>query len=477
MPESQTNVVWETLLDLSGEGPLHERLALVLRGLIRSGTLADGAALPPSRALAQDLGCSRWVVTEAYSQLAIEGYLTARTGSATRVRAGVGTSTAATSTPVAAGGRRPRLDLAPGVADLRAFPRTRWVEATRRLLAELPADDLALADPGGHPLLRRGLGDYLRRSRAVEPAGAQVFVTAGAGAGVEWLARKLRAAGHTALAVEEPSWPILPELARQAGLEVIAVPVDDQGLEVSRLHALSGVRAVLLTPAHQFPTGVAMSAQRRAEVIAWAKERDGVVIEDDYDAEFRYDRKPVAALQALAPAHVVLLGSLSKSLAAAVGLGWMVAPPQYAPGVEPGAAPFTPGVLTQLVVAELLASGAYERHVRTQRTRLRRRRDALVLALQTQLPEARLAGLAAGMHLLLDLPGPVSAAEVVQQAAARGLALVPLDRYRGTAAHGADGLPPREALVLGYGNIADARVAEAVRLLAQVVSQVRVRRN
>ncbi|MBZ2198279.1 MocR-like pyridoxine biosynthesis transcription factor PdxR [Occultella gossypii] len=475
MGEIQTDLAWETLLDLEREsGPLHVRLTTAIRTVVTSGVIPDGAALPPSRALARDLGCSRWAVTEAYAQLAMEGYLTSRSGSVTRVRSGVAAAApAGTRSHVHDGAARLPYDLAPGVADVRAFPRSRWVEATRRMLAELPATDLASAIPGGHPRARHVLAAYLRRSRTVDTTAATLVVTTGAGSAMEWLAPRLAAAGHRRIAIEEPSWPVLPDLARRAGLATVPIAVDSDGLAVDRLQQLHDVRAVLLTPAHQFPTGVAMSPSRRAEVTAWARERNGIVVEDDYDAEFRYDRKPSAALQALDPAHVVLLGSLSKSLSSAVGLGWLVGPPALVDDVTaPGGAPLTPGVLTQLTVAEMIERGWYERHLRAVRTGLRRRRDAFVDALARHLPGCSVTGLAAGMHLVLELPPGVVADDVVTRAGARGVAVVSLGRYqRVPAAPDDHGEPPPQALVLGYGNLADARVDDAVGRLAAVIAR------
>ncbi|ACQ78310.1 transcriptional regulator, GntR family with aminotransferase domain [Beutenbergia cavernae DSM 12333] len=474
MGASQTDLAWDTLVDLApaggDTGPLHVRLTSALRSLIASGVVPDGAALPPSRTLARDLGCSRWAVTEAYAQLAVEGYLTARSGSVTRVRSGVAPPASPPAAMLDDVARRAPYDLAPGVADLRAFPRHRWVEATRTVLSALPADDLARAVPGGHPRTRRLLAEYLRRSRAVDTGAAALVVTAGAGSAMGWLARRLVAAGHTRLAVEEPSWPVLPDLARRAGLETVPIAVDDDGLCVDDLRAHPDVRAVLLTPAHQFPTGAAMSPVRRAEVTAWARERDGVVIEDDYDAEFRYDRKPVAALQALDPQHVVLLGSLSKSLSSAVGLGWLVGPTALLADVaEPGGAPPTPGVLTEQIVAEMIERGWYERHLRSVRTGLRRRRDALVAALGRRLPDCPVSGLAAGMHLVLRLPADVRAADVVARAAELDVGVVPMSRYLGGGVAGHGGVARSDQLVLGYGNLADSRVEDAVARLAVAV--------
>ncbi len=301
------------------------------------------------------------------------------------------------------------------------------------------------------------------------------MLTHGATHGMALVAAALVAAGHRRLLVEDPSWPVLRDVARRAGLEPVPVPVDDGGADVDALvaaSARSGARAALLTPAHQFPTGVALAPERRQRVVAWARDVDGLVVEDDYDAEFRYDRRPVAALQRLDPGRVLLLGSLSKTLAPGFGTGWAVVPPRWREALSRAArdAPPGPSVVDQLTFARLLEGGAYDRHLRATRVRYRRRRDALVAALGRELPGADVRGLAAGLHLLLVL-GPNAtdaadvpdAADVVREAAARDVAVVDLRRYQARPADRS------RTLVVGYGNLADARVDEAVALLAQAV--------
>jgi GntR family transcriptional regulator/MocR family aminotransferase len=444
--EIQTNLHAES-------GPLHVRLTSALRGAIRSGRLVDGAKLPPSRVLAADLGCSRWVVTQAYEQLVAEGYLRARPGSATRVRwpaAVAGPPARVPDTPVP-----PRYDLAPGLPDLRTFPRRRWAEAIRTALADAPDAELGYPVPGGHPLLRAVLADYLTRARGAIAAAEDVSVCAGVTDGVGRLCRGLRAAGHTAIAVEDPGWGRLRVVAAAAGLATVPVPVDGSGMDVT---GLPDVRAVIVTPAHHFPTGTVLAPGRRAALVDWARRVDGLIVEDDYDAEFRYDRRPVATVQGMAPDRVALFGSLSKTLSPALGIGWAVAPPRWSDALraEPG-----PSTVDQLALAHLVRSGGYERHLRAARHRYRARRDALVDAVRTRLPPASISGVAAGLHLLLDLPGGQPAA-VVDRAAQAGLAIADLAWYRVR--------PGSPGLVLGYGNLADSAVPAAVELLAAAVT-------
>jgi len=274
----------------------------------------------------------------------------------------------------------------------------------------------------------------------------------------------LRAAGIGAVAVEDPGWHRLRAAAATAGLRVAPTRVDRDGLRVGDLDADPAVRAVIVSPTHQFPTGVVLSAERRGALLAWARRVDGLVLEDDYDAEFRYDRRPVGTMQGTDPSRVVLLGSLSKTLSPALGIGWMVTPPAW---VEPFRAPgrlVGPSTLDQLAFAAFLQAGDHDRHLRAARKRYRQRRDRLVRALTERLPDARLLGVAAGLHLLVHLDGAVDAAAVVALAGAAGVRVANLDTYR----VGGDAAGP--GLVLGYGNLADGQVEEAVALLAGIVA-------
>ncbi|KAA6197802.1 PLP-dependent aminotransferase family protein, partial [Streptomyces parvus] len=287
----RTGPAWGTFLELADPtgGPLHTRLARALRDAVADGRLAAGSTLPASRVLAADLRCSRWVVTEAYAQLVAEGYFEARSGSATRVRAHAGT--AATRHPGAGPARwTPRFDLLPGIPDLRAFPRKRWADMVRAATTELTWDELGYPDAAGLPRLRRQLASYLARGRGARVEPEQLVVCAGTLDGVLRLCRTLRAAGHARVAIEDPGWTQLRLTVAAAGLTPVPVPVDGQGLRVDLLRREAAVRAVIVAPAHQFPTGVVLTPARRAELADWAREVDGLIMEDDYDAEFRYDR-------------------------------------------------------------------------------------------------------------------------------------------------------------------------------------------
>ncbi|GIF77140.1 MocR-like pyridoxine biosynthesis transcription factor PdxR [Asanoa siamensis] len=458
----QTNLAWATLLDLApGAGPAHQRLARALRAAIRDGRLPTGAAVPPSRALAEELGCSRWVVTEAYGQLVTEGYLAARVGSATRV--------AWTPDDPPRGTRPPRprapaarYDLAPGLPDVRAFPRRRWADAVGAVTRTVSVADLGLPDPRGHPAARRTIAEYLRRSRGAVATPDTVTICAGITDGVARIARALRRLGVDAVAVEEPGWPRLRAAVEGAGVAVRPVPVDAEGL---RVDGLDGVRAVVVGAAHQFPSGTVLSPARRAALLRWARAVDGFVVEDDYDAEFRYDRRPIAAMQGLDPGRVALLGSVSKTLSPALGLGWLVAPGVLAAAADPVTA--APPVLDQLALATFVDRGWYDAHLRAARRRFRTRRDLLLAALARAVPEGAVDGTAAGLHVLLRLPSGVDAPAVVRAAARAGLSLMALDDYRAVPP-----VTPTPVLVLGYGNLADSEIEPAVAVLRATLDRV-----
>ncbi|MFI2041302.1 PLP-dependent aminotransferase family protein [Streptomyces bottropensis] len=469
MQVSQTNLAGDLLLNLGhpSNGPLHERVKRALRSAIRGGRIEVGTALPPSRQLAADLGCSRWAVTEAYSQLVAEGYLEARSGSATRVRWSNAPDTAS-ERPVTRRAPAVHFDLAPGLPDLRAFPRRRWAEAVRTQVTHAAFTELGYPPPGGHIRLRRLLAEYLGRSRGVSATPQDVTVCTSVTDGVRRICHALRVNGIAAVGCEEPGWTRLREVVRAAGLDPVPIRTDDGGLRIDDLARHTGLRAVLTAPAHQFPLGTVLVPERRAALLDWARQVDGVVLEDDYDAEFRYDRRPVAAIQGMDPSRVVLLKSLSKTLSPALGIGWIVAPPRWAHQLnQTDQAATQPSTLDQLAFAALLESGAYDRHLRACRQRYRNRRDALVQALAQQLPSAPVSGIAAGLHLIVRLPATVDTAAVVTAAATRSLRVADLADYHATDDHADHGL------VLGYGNLADSTVNEAVRHLHDAIEESR----
>jgi GntR family transcriptional regulator/MocR family aminotransferase len=362
----------------------------------------------------------------------------------------------------------PRIDLAPGLPDLRAFPLGRWVSALRSVASSLPYTELGYPDATGHPRLRQVLAEYLTRVRGALADPAHVTVCRGVADATGHLCQALRAAGIGAVAVEDPGWHRLREAAATAGLRVVPTRVDNHGLQVGDLDHDPAVRAVIVSPTHQFPTGVVLTAERRGALLDWARRVDGLILEDDYDAEFRYDRRPVGTMQGTDRSRVVLLGSLSKTLSPALGIGWVVTPPAWTEPLRATTGRLAwPSTLDQLAFAAFLEAGAYDRHLRAARKRYRLRRDRLVRALAERLPDTHLLGVAAGLHLLVHFDDAVDCAAVVTRAAASGMRVANLDTYRCRD----DATGP--GLVLGYGNLADGQLDEAVVLLATAVAESR----
>ncbi|MBW8806293.1 MAG: PLP-dependent aminotransferase family protein [Catenulisporales bacterium] len=439
-------------------GRLVEQLVAGLRDGIRAGRIAGGTVLPPSRQLAAELRLSRGIVVEAYQQLVAEGYLLSRTGAGTWVAGGH--SVAAAPEPRPAGAEpEPEFDLTPGRPDLAAFPRTAWVAALRRVLSDLPHVELGYGDPGGVPRFREEIAGYLRRVRAADATPDRVVAINGSSQGLALGLQALYELGHRVLAVEDPSAVRPRRLLSASGMTLVGVPVDDAGLVVSELRRTDAT-VVFAGPAHQYPTGVVLAPSRRAELIAWARAVDGTILEDDYDAEFRYDRDPVGCLQGMAPDRVLYLGTASKSLAPSLRLGWAVAPPHLVARMRQIRENSDLGgsVLDHLAMAHLIAEGAYDRHLRTVRRRYRQRRDALVGTLATEAPHWKVRGVAAGLHVLVDLPPSSDEEALVMAAEARGVRMQPLAPLRFA--------PGPPGIVLGYAGLAPGRLAEAARRLA-----------
>ncbi|MEU5797863.1 PLP-dependent aminotransferase family protein [Streptomyces sp. NPDC047813] len=461
MAESWATLGVDLHLEPAGPGGLRRGLTDALREAVRTGRLAPGTRLPSSRSLAADLGVARNTVGEAYADLVAEGWLTARQGSGTRVaeRAVVPPSGPARRPRVPA---RPAHNLVPGTPDLAAFPRAEWARAARRALTAAPNEALGYGDPRGRVELRTALAGYLARVRGVRCDPDDLVVTAGFSHALRLLGPVLRARGVRSVAVESYGLDVYWGLLQAAGLATPALPWDELGTDPG---PLTSKGAVLLTPAHQFPMGLPLHPDRRAAVVDWARRTDSLVLEDDYDGEFRYDRQPVGALQGLDPDRVVYLGTASKSLAPGIRLGWMVLPPALTREVltAKGHAD-TVGVLEQLTLAEFLASGAYDRQVRAARSRYRRRRDALAAAVAERAPGVRVTGVAAGLHALLRLP-PGTESSVVQAAAWQGLALHGLSFHR----HPEAVAEPVDALVVGYGTPPDSAWAGALEALCRVL--------
>jgi GntR family transcriptional regulator/MocR family aminotransferase len=484
-------------LDLTGPR-IRTAVEAALRQAVQSGRLPAGTRLPATRGLAADLGVARNTVADAYGQLVAEGWLTARQGSGTRVAeqpaahpsagpvelpAGPpGEHSAARPAPgypahpggltapartaadpararpadpagipgtrrlVAAEPRPLRYSLRPGVPDLGEFPRAAWLAAARHAITAAPSEAFGYGDARGRPELRAALASYLARARGVRATPDRIVICSGFTQALALLCRVLAADGVAEMAAEVYGHQHHRNVIAAQGLSCRQVPVDENGAVITAADEFSGAGALLLTPSHQFPLGVPLAPDRRGQAVAWAARTGRVVIEDDYDGEFRYDRRAIGAMQALAPEHVVYAGTASKTLAPAVRLAWLVLPARL---LDPFVAAklvtdLHGSSLDELALAELINSGGYDRHVRRARLLYRRRRDRLVAALARAVPDARVTGVAAGLHAVLFLPPGMREADVIASAAGRSLALDGMRTFQPR------GVAHPAALVLGY---------------------------
>jgi len=442
-------------LDRTAAAPLHHQLANGLRDAIRTGRLTPHTRLPSSRVLAADLGVSRGLVVDAYSQLVAEGFLLSRHGSGTRVA-----TVDVASTAEHRSDEPPRydVDFFPGSPDLSSFPRHSWLRALRQGLAGLESDAFGYATPQGLLAARTAIADYLRRARGVLADPRHMVICSGTTQAIALLGQTLRT---TPLAMEDPGFWQHRMLLRHNGVEPIPVPVDDEGIDVTAL-ASSGATALLTTPAHQSPTGVVLSAPRRTALMEWAR-AGHLIIEDDYDAEYRYDRAPVGSLQGIAPDRVVYVGSTSKTLAPGLRIGWMVLPPHLSKAVMSSKwlADAGGSVIDQVAFAQFLTSGEYDRHLRQMRRRYHHRRNALLSALARYLPDATVLGAAAGVHLTVLFPDGFPLDDLVAHAQRMRIRVEPVRRCYAEPATA----PP--GLLLGYANLTESQIERGVRELAR----------
>ncbi|RNL86907.1 MocR-like pyridoxine biosynthesis transcription factor PdxR [Halostreptopolyspora alba] len=469
-------------LDVSQAPPggITDWLTARLRAAIAEGTLSVGSRLPAGRVLAAELGVSRGVVTEAYRRLGEDGHVVGRGRAGTVVVAVPVTAPAPGPVPAHHRSADPfaappeddafdalraapaRIDLSPGLPDLAAFPRTAWLRAHRAVLDELGAGDLGYGDPRGAFPLRRAVSGWLARNRGISVGPGEVVVVSGVAQALALLAQILRGQGVTAVAVEEPGSLGARRHLAYWGMDTPPVDVDDRGLDVDRLRA-TGAAAALLTPAHQFPTGAVLSGDRRRDLGRWAGD-GGLVLEDDYDAEHRYGRPPVPAVQAMLPESTYYTGSVSKLLAPALRTGWVVVPPRHREALVNAKryADLGGAVLPQLVLARLMDSGDLERHLRLLRRRHRRRRDAMLEAIARHLPGARVHGSAAGLNLMVTFDGDSEDRHLAAAALEYGVKIHPLSWHRQRRR-------ARPGVVLGYAARTPTEIAEGVALLARAL--------
>jgi GntR family transcriptional regulator/MocR family aminotransferase len=476
--QSQANHGLDLFLEL-GETRPARALETALRDAIVAGRLPVGHRLPPTRSLAADLGIARATVSDVYGQLTAEGWLEARVGAGTWV-----TDSAVTGQPAAEavpGAVRVRqaagtevTRMYGGVPDPSRFPRREWLAAARRAVDSATVAELGYPDPRGAARLRRELAVYLTRTRGVQADPELTLVGHGFGSLLSLVCRTLAAGGARRIAVEEYGHAEHRDIASAAGLEVIPLPVDRDGADVTGTpppSRLGAADAVLLTASHQFPLGVPLSPQRRRQVVNWARASGGIVLEDDYDGEFRFDRRSVGALQGMAPDHVVYLGTASKALAPAIGLAWAVVPGRLlAQTLRQRALLDRAGdTLNQLTLAEFFAGHAYDRQVRRMRSEYRQRRELLVAELAARVPHATVMGVAAGLQATIGLPDGTDPEQVVAQGLRRGLEFLSLSDYAADAAReGAFPRPP--AIVLGYGAVTASRARANIKLAVAAIA-------
>jgi GntR family transcriptional regulator/MocR family aminotransferase len=486
------------VVDRAGATPLAVQISAQLQASVTGGVLHAGDRLPSSRDLAATLGVSRTVVTNAYARLFAEGWLEGRHGSGTYVAdviapphppaaarpSGPTVPPAATraAAPAIDPGARAAIppkasppgliDLQPGISWAEGIEPAAWRRAWRQAGKHLPS---RWPDPHGLPELRAEIAAYLRRSRGLAVTPAHVLVTQGVSSGLALLADALLAPGDKA-GVEEPGYATGREVLQRAGARVVPCRVDAHGVVPEELPG--DLKLLYTTPAHQYPLGGRLPVSRRQALVAWARATGALVVEDDYDSEFRYDVGPLPALHSMDPDVIVYLGTASKVLAAAFGAGWLVAPPGLVDtlaALRPRLGVRIPEPVQHAVLA-LLRSGDLERHVRKMRLEYARRRAALVDGLTHRGRDAagagrpapvpfRLLGDTAGMHVVLELPGDYPAARLVEAAAARGIAVYPLDKYFA-------GPPTMSGLILGYGAATLPQVRRAAAELATLLASL-----
>ena len=455
--------VLDLQLDVAAGVGRRVALETAIRSAIRSGRLASGAGIPSSRSLAADLGLSRSTVVAAYEQLVAEGYLRSAHGSATRV------ASLRTPSPPAAEtdffGPSPLHDFRPGEPDGSSFPRTRWLRSIRRVLSESADPVLGYADPRGVPELRAALSSYLGRTRTVDANPSAIRIVGGYGAGLGFLADTFRRRGIERVAIEDPMLPFYTHVLRTCGLTTVPIPIDAEGIDIDQLRR-SDVGAAVVTPAHQYPTGVTMSARRRTELVDWALDRSAWIIEDDYDGEFRYDRRPIGSLQGLSPDCVIYAGTTSKSLSPALRLGWLVVPEQlrndllHVTSVRGGVS-----AIDQLALADFIERGELDRHVRLMRTTYRRRNDELRNMLAEVAPWLDLSEGAAGLHLMARLASPdLDEATVLAAADAASVGLFGLTTHHRSDAAGA-------GFAIGFSRPPEHHFPTALEQLGQVLGK------
>jgi GntR family transcriptional regulator / MocR family aminotransferase len=453
----------ELLLQVDRSRPsVSRQLEEQMRTAIRSGALAAGAQLPSTRVLAEDLRVSRGVILRVYGQLAAEGYISLRQGATPTVRPTVRFEPKTVDPP----NGQPRVvyNLRPHLPEVATFPRRPWLRAVRESLEQARTADLTYGDEAGLWSLRVEVANYLSRARGVSACPEQTLITAGSTHGVSLVSRVLARRGRTVMAFENPSHYILRSAASHGGQTVVAAEVDEDGI---RPDTIARADSVYVSPAHQFPTGVALAPERRTALIEWAEAADALILEDDYDAEFRYDRAPVGALQGLAPEQVIYVGSTGKTFAPGLRLGWAVLPQEL---VDDVAQELLNSMLhvsgfDQLAFANFMHRGEFDRHLRRMRHVYRARRDVVASLLGELLPEYDVRGIAAGLHVVLELPSHRTATAVRAAAGTVGIVVDSLEQHTFADYAGPAGL------LIGYGGLPEPALEQAIKRLAEIIRE------
>jgi GntR family transcriptional regulator/MocR family aminotransferase len=443
--------------------PVSRQLEEQMRTAIQSGALAAGSQLPSTRVLAEDLRVSRGVIVRVYGQLAAEGYISLRQGATPTVRPTVRFD----ANTVGPRNGQPRVvyNLRPHLPELATFPRRPWLRAVRESLEQARTADLTYGDEAGLWSLRVEVANYLSRARGVHAHPERTLITAGSTHGVSLVSRVLARRGRTVMAFENPSHYILRSVAAHGGQTVVAASVDDRGI---RPDTIEPADSVYVSPAHQFPTGVALSPERRTALIEWAQAADALILEDDYDAEFRYDRAPIGAMQGLAPERVIYVGSTGKTFAPGLRLGWAVLPQDFVDDVsrELLNSMLQVSGFDQLAFANFMQRGDFDRHLRRMRNTYRGRRDVVVSVLAELLPDHPVRGIAAGLHVVLEMPSHLTAAAVRAAAGQVGIVVESLDQ------HAFAGYAGPAGLLIGYGGLPEPTLEQAITRLAEIIRDV-----
>jgi GntR family transcriptional regulator / MocR family aminotransferase len=453
--------------------PIHRQIYAGIRRAILDGLLRPGQQVPSTRALAVELGVSRLPVLTAYDQLLHEGYLEARTGSGTYVSRELPGDLRATRRVARSPRPRDYGGLGPFRMSLPAldqYPHALWARLVARHAHALTHAQMAYSDPAGLVPLREAIAEHVRTVRAVRCEAEHVLIVSGSQAALRLVAAVLLPAGSR-VALEEPCYPGARSALGSTGAERLPVPVDSEGLSVAALRRRStAVRAVYVTPAHQYPLGVSMTAPRRFALLEWAARNDSWVIEDDYDSEYRYVSRPLGSLQGMdAQQRVIYIGTFSKVLFPALRIGYLVLPPSLWDRFVDARTSFDlfSSTLYQLVLAEFLRDGHFTRHLRRMSAVYRERRDALLSGLERHCGGRLMVYNAdAGLHLAALLPDGTDDRETIRRMEERGLTATPL-----SSCYASDSRP--SGLLLGFGGSTARRLQDASRILGEILRAVR----